>query len=121
MKSREFRCVLCASDHAPKPLQKNVKGDIHNSVEVVRCRSCGHIQLDPPTYSLEFYKEDGQVNFVVHDYGTPIEKIVEHSWIDASRRVKRFGERGVPLDRDVDQRPLRVLDIGGGMASLPPN
>jgi 2-polyprenyl-3-methyl-5-hydroxy-6-metoxy-1,4-benzoquinol methylase len=110
----EFKCVLCASTSTPTPVLDRVKGDPHNMLKVVRCTVCGHSQLNPPNYSIDHYKEDGQVNFVVHDYGTPLEKVVEHSWIEATRRVKRFGERGIALDRKTTGKPLRVLDIGGG-------
>jgi len=109
-----FNCVICADESAPTLVQKSVKGDQHNMLKVVRCTTCGHYQLNPPNYSIDHYKEDGQVNFVVHDYGTPIEKIVEHSWIEAARRVKRFAERGIALERRSSDWPLRVLDIGGG-------
>lgn len=95
-------------------LHDSVKGDRHGKLKVVRCATCGHCQLNPPTYSLDHYKEDGQIQFVVHDYGTPIEKIVEHSWIEAARRVERFAQRGISLERRSPDRPLRVLDIGGG-------
>ena len=114
IQSTQFGCVLCTSELPPGPVQDRVKGDAHNMLKVVRCAVCGHCQLNPPTYSIDHYKEDGQVNFVVHDYGTPIEKIVEHSWIEAARRVKRFAERGISLQSRSPDRPLRVLDIGGG-------
>lgn len=114
IKSALFRCVLCESQVQPDAVQDRVKGDQHGVLKVVRCAVCGHFQLNPPTYSIDHYKEDGQVSFVVHDYGTPIEKIVEHSWIEAARRVKRFAERSISLQRKSQDRPLRVLDIGGG-------
>ena len=114
IQSAQFGCVLCASEIQPDPVQDRVKGDEHNMLKVVRCAVCGHCQLNPPTYSIDHYKEDGQVSFVVHDYGTPLEKIVEHSWIEAARRVKRFAARGISLQRRSPHRPLRVLDIGGG-------
>ena len=110
----EFHCVICADKGVPTLVQEAVKGDQNNMLKVVRCASCGHYQLSPPNYSIDHYKEDGQVNFVVHDNGTPIEKIVEHSWIEAARRVKRFAERGIALERRSSDRSLRVLDIGGG-------
>ena len=110
----QFECVLCASASPPALVHDRVKGDQHGALKVVRCSTCGHSQLNPPSYSIDHYKEDGQVNFVVHDYGTPIEKIVEHSWIEAARRVKRFSERGISLEPRSPDRPLRVLDIGGG-------
>lgn len=109
-----FKCVLCTDDSKPSLIQENVKGDQNGVLKVVRCSTCGHSQLNPPSYSIDHYKEDGQVNFVVHDYGTPIEKIVEHSWIEAARRVKRFSERGISLEPRSPNKPLRVLDIGGG-------
>ena len=114
LQSDGFECVLCASTSTPTWVHDRVKGDQHNMLKVVRCTACGHYQLNPPNYSLDHYKEGGQVNFVVHDYGTPFEKIVEHSWIEAARRVKRFTERGISLERRSPDKPLRVLDIGGG-------
>lgn len=112
--TEKFCCVVCANQAAPTLVHDHVKGDQHNMLQVVRCTVCGHCQLNPPNYSIDHYKEDGQVNFVVHDYGTPLEKVVEHSWIEATRRVNRFAERGIALDRQSTGRPLRVLDIGGG-------
>jgi 2-polyprenyl-3-methyl-5-hydroxy-6-metoxy-1,4-benzoquinol methylase len=109
-----FRCIICADDGIPALVHDAIKGDKHKVLKVVRCAVCGHCQLNPPSFSIDHYKEDGQVNFVVHDYGTPIEKIVAHSWIEAARRVKRFAERGISLERRSTDRPLRVLDIGGG-------
>lgn len=109
-----FRCVICLSSCTPIKVHDFVKGDRDNRLKVVRCTICGHHQLFPPNYSIDHYNEDGQVNFVVHDYGTPIEKIIEHSWIEADRRVKRFAERGIALKRSSSNKPLRVLDIGGG-------
>jgi 2-polyprenyl-3-methyl-5-hydroxy-6-metoxy-1,4-benzoquinol methylase len=103
-------CILCASTSPMVMVQEKVKGDTLGALRAVRCVDCGHIQLSPPTYSLEHYKEDGQVNFVVHDYGTPIEKVMEHSEIEARRRLDRFAQHGVALD----QPRMRVLDIGGG-------
>jgi 2-polyprenyl-3-methyl-5-hydroxy-6-metoxy-1,4-benzoquinol methylase len=111
---KQFGCVVCTNQAVPTLVHDQVKGDQHNQLKVVRCSVCGHYQLNPPSYSIDHYKEDGQVNFVVHDYGTPIEKIVEHSWIEATRRVHRFAERGIKLEPVVTGRPLRVLDIGGG-------
>jgi 2-polyprenyl-3-methyl-5-hydroxy-6-metoxy-1,4-benzoquinol methylase len=106
----KFACLICASQSAPASVHDQIKGDQHGKLRVVRCSSCGHCQLNPPNYSIDHYKEDGQVNFVVHDYGTPLEKIVEHSWIEATRRVNRFAEKDISFDG----KPLRVLDIGGG-------
>lgn len=107
----ELNCIVCGSVFFPHVIESTVKGDLDSKLSVVRCGVCGHLQLNPPTYSIDHYNEDGQVNFVVHDYGTPLEKIVEHSWIEAARRVSRFAERGIPLSADVS---LNVLDIGGG-------
>lgn len=76
----KFMCIVCGATSFSEVVQKYVKGDVNRIMQVVRCALCGHIQLNPPNYSLDFYKEDGQVNFVVHDYGTPIEKIVEAIW-----------------------------------------
>ena len=108
--SAELSCILCGSASPTVPVHDKVKGDSLGVIRVVRCGDCGHVQLSPPTYSLEHYKEDGQVNFVVHDYGTPIEKVMEHSGIEARRRLDRFVQHGIALD----QPHMRILDIGGG-------
>ena len=108
--SLQQSCVLCGSRSPTVPVHDKVKGDSQGALRVVRCVDCGHIQLDPPTYSLDHYKEDGQVNFVVHDYGTPIEKVMEHSVIEANRRLERFARYNLALDRP----EMRMLDIGGG-------
>jgi 2-polyprenyl-3-methyl-5-hydroxy-6-metoxy-1,4-benzoquinol methylase len=78
---------------------------------VLDCGSCGHRQLHPPYYTLEHYHQDDQVNFVVHDYGTPMERIIEHSWIDAKKRVLRFADKGVEL-KSIEHP--KIIDIGGG-------
>lgn len=110
----EFECIVCASGAPAAPVQDIVKGDKSGTLRIVRCSNCGHVQLNPPDYSLEFYDEDGQVNFVVQNYGTPMTKIFEHSWIEARRRVARFAEKQIPLDRPANGQSLRVLDVGGG-------
>lgn len=112
--SLEFSCILCAETTTPVIVQASVKGDSNGRLTVVRCPCCGHIQLNPPAYSLDHYNEDKQVDFIVHDYGTPIEKIVEHSWIDAGRRLDRFSDKGINLDKISANKSFRVLDIGGG-------
>ena len=109
--SLDFMCVLCGETSLPSIVQNTVKGDLNERLCVVRCPTCGHLQLNPPTYSIDYYNEDEQVNFVVHDYGTPIEKIVEHSWIDAKRRLNRFADKGIKLD---NASSASILDIGGG-------
>ena len=107
-----FHCIICESENEPTLVQETVKGDQKNILRAVRCITCNHIQLNPPNYSIDHYMEDGQVNYVVHDYGTPIEKIVEHSWIEAVRRVKRFSQQNISLS--CPGKPFRILDIGGG-------
>ncbi len=112
-----FNCIICKSDALPPLVETEVKGDTQKKLRVVQCPSCGHIQLDPPAYSLNHYQQDKQVGFVIHDHGTPIEKLVEHSRIDARRRHARLAMRGVNLDANDNHgidSPIRVLDIGGG-------
>jgi 2-polyprenyl-3-methyl-5-hydroxy-6-metoxy-1,4-benzoquinol methylase len=109
-----FYCVICADSNEPVLIHEKVNGDSNGLLSVVRCSSCGHCQLNPPQYDIEHYQEDGQINFVVHGYGTPIEKIVEHSWIEADRRIKRFSEANISLDKRDQNQPLRLIDIGGG-------
>jgi 2-polyprenyl-3-methyl-5-hydroxy-6-metoxy-1,4-benzoquinol methylase len=111
-----FTCIICKSDELPSLVEAEVKGDTQKKLRVVQCPNCGHIQLDPPAYSLNHYQQDKQVGFVIHDYGTPIEKLVEHSRIEARRRHERLANRGVNLDaREIAMNsPIRVLDIGGG-------
>lgn len=112
--TKDFSCILCAEQSSPWIIQHKVKGDHHEMLKVVCCSSCGHLQLNPPMYSIDYYNEDEQVNFVVHDYGTPLEKILEHSWIDAKRRLNRFADKGIDLDKIFGGETLRILDIGGG-------
>ena len=63
--AEKFACLICASQSAPTSVHDQIKGDQHGKLRVVRCSSCGHCQLNPPNYSIDHYKEDGQVNFVV--------------------------------------------------------
>lgn len=107
-----FRCVLCGGGPNATVVHSKIKGDEAGRFEAVSCDICGHIQLNPPEYSLDFYEEDGQVNAVVRNYGTPMSVLVEHSWTEAKRRVERFGLRGVPLGDGT--KPVKILDIGGG-------
>ncbi len=110
--AKEFTCIVCTATNEPAIVSRKIKGDLNLGLEAVQCPSCGHLQLSPHSYSIEHYHQDGQTKFVLHDYGTPIEKIVKHSWIEASRRVKRFADYGIDLITPGKQ--LRVLDIGGG-------
>lgn len=107
-----FCCIICADSSLPTEVIDHIKGDVTGDLTAVRCRCCGHIQLDPPKYSLDFYEANGQVNNVLQMYGTPTNVLVEHSWIEARRRVQRFAHHGIALTRG--DQPLRVLDIGGG-------
>ena len=107
-----FRCILCGDLRPPRTVTRDVKHDARGALRVVACDTCGHVQLFPPDYALDFYEEDGQVAAVVRDYGTPMETLFEHSWIEARRRVERFARHGVPLERAGG--PLRALDVGGG-------
>lgn len=108
-----FRCLLCANEAGAQPVQAEVKGDNSGQLRAVRCLACAHVQLSPPGYDLGLYQEDGQVNFVIGHYGTPIETLFEHSAIEARRRVARFAERGETLVRPNRDR-VRLLDVGGG-------
>lgn len=107
-----FQCLLCANDGAPGIVQSEVTGDPNGMLRAVQCLSCSHVQLSPPSYDLD-YRDDGQVNFVTSHYGTPIETLLEHSAIEARRRLARFAISGEPLVRG-DGRRVRLLDIGGG-------
>lgn len=111
MNSIDFKCVICEDTKTPKRINDTVKGDKKNALKVFACAQCGHIQLHPPLYSLQYYNQDDQVNFVVHDYGTPLERLIEHSWVDARRRVERFDEKGILLENSPQ---LKVIDVGGG-------
>lgn len=112
-----FNYIICGSSREPLPTQDKIKGDTSKKLKAVRCADCGHIQLDPPSYSLNHYQQDKQIGFVIHDYGTPIEKIVEHGRIEARRRRERLTEPGMldrPMNTTAGAEPYRVLDIGGG-------
>jgi len=108
-----FRCLLCADEESPHVVQDQVSGDTVGKLRAVQCLNCSHVQLSPPAYDLDLYRDDGQVRYVVGHYGTPIETLFEHSAIEAKRRVGRFAERGEPLVRQDGGRP-RLLDVGGG-------
>lgn len=109
-----FSCLLCKGTRSYATITAKVKGDASNALKVVKCESCGHVQLNPPAYSAALYNEDGQVNNAIHTFGTPFDKIVEHSWIEARRRIARFSERGITLNSRSTKKPFCVLDVGGG-------
>ena len=112
--SKPFSCVVCSHDKVGETITRIVKGDDSGALSVVTCEGCGHVQMHPPDYDLGFYEKDGQVNNVFRHYGTPMEKLLDHSWTEARRRFERFAHRGIsilPVDAD---RPLRILDVGGG-------
>ncbi|WP_158266290.1 methyltransferase domain-containing protein [Allosphingosinicella deserti] len=108
-----FRCLLCGTAETPHLVQAEVTGDSAGGLRAVQCLACSHVQLSPPAYCLDLYDEDGQVAFVVGHYGTPIEKLFEHSAIEARRRVARFAEHGEALQGRGGER-ARLLDVGGG-------
>lgn len=109
-----MRCILCENATIAAVLTDTVKGDPNGHLRVVSCARCGHVQLDPPTYDLEFYEDDSQVGNVVEIYGTPVETLLTHSWVEARRRVARFDEKGIPLKSVDGEGTLRLLDVGGG-------
>jgi len=111
MTDEGFHCLLCGDAAAPHLVQREVTGDETGRLRAVKCRACDHVQLSPPAYSLDFYEDDGQVNFVVDTYGTSIATIFDHSAIEANRRAARFSGHRFP--RRGGER-ARVLDIGGG-------
>lgn len=110
--TRDFQCLLCASEGPPRVVQDDVTGDPEGRLKAVQCLACSHVQLSPPSYCLDHYQDDGQVNFVTSHYGTPIETLFDHSAIEAKRRLARFAAHGEPLVRE--GRTARLLDIGGG-------
>lgn len=112
MTTSDFSCVLCGSGGQPSPVADSVKGDRSGILRAVQCPACLHVQLSPPDYDLAFYESDSQVASVVSGYGTPLEKVMEHSWIEARRRVARGTGGGVALSGSGG--PLKVLDVGGG-------
>ncbi|MFA5593565.1 MAG: class I SAM-dependent methyltransferase [Micavibrio sp.] len=110
-----INCVLCNAEGPASPVAHQVKGDPHGKLRVVACANCGHTQLNPPQYDLEFYDEDGQVENVKKFYGTPSEVIYRHAFIEARRRTERFVTSGPPLDGDMaDGARKKILDVGGG-------
>ncbi len=109
----DFRCLLCGITDTPYLVEAQVTGDAGGNLRAVRCPDCSHVQLSPPAYDLDLYRHDGQVNFVVERYGTPIETLFEHSAIEAGRRVARFAAHGEPIVR-FDGGRARLLDVGGG-------
>lgn len=111
--AHDFHCLLCGNMEVPHLVQERVTGDAGGRLRAVQCLNCSHVQLSPPAYDIELYRQDGQVNFVVGHYGTPIEKLFEHSAIEAKRRVERFAAHGESIVRK-DGGRARLLDVGGG-------
>jgi 2-polyprenyl-3-methyl-5-hydroxy-6-metoxy-1,4-benzoquinol methylase len=106
-------CVICdAVEPTFDVVSDYVKGDPSGVLTTVRCPSCSHVQLHPPIYDLSLYERDGQVASVIAGYGTPISKLLEHSWVEARRRADRFGEHG--HDLAAIGSDLNLLDVGGG-------
>ncbi len=112
----EFKidCVLCEEPREVADLSQKVLGDKDDRFKIVRCNTCGHVQLSPPGYSLDYYEEDGQVNAVIEHYGTSFNKLIDHAAIEAERRVTRFGDYGLNILSEASDRPLKILDVGGG-------
>jgi hypothetical protein len=77
----EFRCILCENTDTPDQTESSVKGDEAGILAVVRCPSCGHLQLFPPSYDLGYYDEDGQINAVIKNYGTQMKTLLDHAWV----------------------------------------
>jgi len=113
MPESDFKCVICAQIEIRSTVCPQVKNDAAGWQKIVACNSCGHVQLHPPTYSLEFYKDDGQVNNVLEGYGTPFEKIIDHSWVEAQRRFDRLDSHQIS-GATPHGSGIKVLDIGGG-------
>lgn len=105
-----FSCLLCGDTATPHLVQDAVKGDAAGKLKAVQCLACSHVQLSPPAYDLDFYEEDGQIRNVVESFGTPLDKIFDHSAIEARRRVERFARHGEAFEADA----MRLLDVGGG-------
>jgi 2-polyprenyl-3-methyl-5-hydroxy-6-metoxy-1,4-benzoquinol methylase len=110
--SLSFKCVVCGNADMPTLIEEHVRDDIVGILTVVQCPACQHVQLSPPEYDIELYEADGQVASVVSSYGTPLERVFEHSWVEAQRRV----ERGFGLQprTSTTTNPLKILDVGGG-------
>jgi len=113
MSDIDFHCVVCKSAEIGNTVSSSAQGDKSGTLQVVECSACGHAQLHPPVYSQNFYEEDGQVNNVIETYGTPFETLIEHSWIEARRRLARFKKHGVDLCKQ-NSNSLDVIDVGGG-------
>lgn len=109
-----FHCVLCTAGSNCRVFPDVVKGDVESSFSIVCCSTCGHVQLFPPENDLAFYEEDGQTKNVIKHYGTPFEKLLEHSWIEARRRVERFDRYHIGLTQKGVAAGYKVLDVGGG-------
>ncbi len=102
-------CLLCEGELFT-PHFSFVRGDSTGELKVVRCESCAHVQLSSDVYDLEHYQKDQQVYSSIKECGTPFKKYIEHTWLQARRRVHRIQADGL-LSSQVD---LRCLDIGGG-------
>jgi 2-polyprenyl-3-methyl-5-hydroxy-6-metoxy-1,4-benzoquinol methylase len=103
-----MNCLLCQGTGFT-PHFSFVRGDSTGKLEVVKCDSCSHIQMSSEVYNIEHYQNDQQVCASIKECGTSFEKFIEHSWIEAQRRVDR-----IHTDHLISSNHLKCLDIGGG-------
>lgn len=107
----EFARMLCQHRHY-LPCYEHVRGDKSGSLKVVDCVACGHRQLSRPVYELALYEQDLQVFSSIKECGTPFQRFVEHSWLQARRRVRRVMADGLLPQKDNTR--VDCLDVGGG-------
>lgn len=103
-----FKCLLCASIAEPQLVSSSLRDDTSNMLNIVRCLSCGHVQVTPlPDAGLNslFYDTDQQSLSLI---STPdFELIKQKTSTDTLRRVKW-------LHHCQPDPTARVLDIGCG-------
>lgn len=106
----DFCCFLCRKT-AFTSHYDHVRGDASQTLSVVDCDACGHRQLSRPLYDVALYEQDRQVFSSIEECGTPFKRFIEHSWLQARRRVQRVQADGL-LPKQADM-PI-ALDVGGG-------
>lgn len=106
-----FSCLLCQHPRY-LPHYARVRGDASGTLHVVDCAACGHRQLSHPVYDLALYEQDRQVFSSIKECGTPFKRFIEHSWLQAQRRVQRAMADGLLPKQE--NAGVDCLDVGGG-------
>ncbi|PDW04026.1 class I SAM-dependent methyltransferase [Candidatus Viridilinea mediisalina] len=101
-----MNCILCHSLATPELVSSSVRDDNH--FRVVRCLTCGHVQLDPlPSEEddAKFYADDQQTRRLVGD--VDFDLLRSNTTTDTQRRVDWLRSVASP-------QAGAVLDVGCG-------